>query len=161
MGYLHWEMPTNHQTFIDARIEKLRLLKELLNDPEMLSLVRTMLASMDGPTVTPVPRSDSAPRRKYSRRGGSLIDKTYKGLREYGEPTTARELAQFMASGGYKFKARDPNIAVSKALRILTDAGKIQAKRGDHAKAPIVYRLAEMVNVGGDDKVPVQGELTH
>jgi hypothetical protein len=124
---------------IDRRIRKLQKLKGVLADPEMSELLQEMFTGSS--KVVPVAASQptqlplSKARRKYKRNGGSsLIERTYESLRKYGEGTSAKELADFMKSSGYKFKAKDANIAVSKALRLLADLGRIKAVRGQHAK---------------------------
>ena len=147
---------------IQDRLDKLQQMANWFDaDPALMPLFRALFIDVVqiAPPKTTKPLSITPARRKYHRRGGSLVDHTFKSLREYGEPTTAKELAQFMASSGYEFKAKDPNIAVSKALRFLAETGKIQSKRGAHAKAPIIYWIAAaVVNV---DQVPVQGEFRH
>lgn len=152
---------TDNLTLIDRKIRKLQQLRDLLADPEIAEFVQTMFAKSAPAKFQATQLVLPKPRRKYERRGGSLVDKTYKSLREFGEPTTAKELAEFMKSGGYKFKAKDPNIAVSKALRQLADIQKISSRRGEHAKAPIVYWIADVIDTGEIDRIPVQEEMRH
>ena len=154
---------TMRQTNIHDRLEKLQLMATWFDkDPALLTLFRELFeipSSESAPTVPPPSVEQNptvVPRRKYARRGGSLIDHTEKSLREYGEPTTAKELAQFMVSSGIKFKAKDPIIAVSKTLRHLKDIGKINSKRGDHSKAPIVYWSLQPTVLRASDEIPVQ-----
>jgi hypothetical protein len=160
-------MTENIQTLIDRKIKKLQALRDLLADPEMVELVQTMLVG-NAPKPATVAASQEMqfefprPPRKYRRHGGSLIDQAYKSLRQHGERTTAKDLADFMRSSGYKFKARDANIAVSKALRILADLGRIKAERGEHAKAAIVYWAPQPdPSLDLATEFPAQEETTH
>lgn len=135
-------MTDNAYSTIERRIRKLQQLQSLLQDPELADVVQSVLQA--SPKSAPVAESQppltfKRARKRYQRRGGSLIERTFTSLREWGEPTTAAELADFMKSGGYKFAARDPKIAVSKVLRQLADAQKIKARRGDHSKSAIIY----------------------
>jgi hypothetical protein len=151
---------------IERRIRKLQEAKDMLADPEIYELMRSIFA--DSAKAAPVAGFQGAqlelprPRRKYKRRGGSLLDETFSRLREYGEPTTAKELAEFMQASGYRFRARDKNIAVSKVLRQLAGMGKIQSKRGEHAKAPIRYWVnveePDLKSVTQFRDIPIPGE---
>ena len=133
----------NSIALIDRRILKLKQARELLADPEMYELLRSIFSNLPKAASTAdsqgvqleLPRTP----RKYRRRGGSLVERTFEHLREYMEPTTAKDLADFMVSKGYRFHAKNRNVAVSKALRQLANAGRIQSRRGDHAKSPIFY----------------------
>jgi len=120
----------------------LQQLQSLLHDPDLADVVQSVLQST--PKAAPVAESQppltfKKARRKYQRNGGSLIDRTLASLRDHGEPATAAGLAAFMQGSGYRFKAKDANIAVSKVLRQAAQSGKIKSKRGDHSKAPILY----------------------
>lgn len=145
---------------IDRRIKKLQQLRDLLADPELAEFTEEMFASKPVPTAESqlsLPRA----KRRYERRGGSLITKTEKSLREFGGSTTATELAGFMQKDGFKFKAKNPNIAVSKALRQLAAMGRINSRRGDSPKAPITYWVPATLVLQSLAKVPVQEETTH
>jgi hypothetical protein len=154
-------MTQNINALIDRKIQKLRQLQSLLADPEMAELVQTMFASKPATGAASQQAELNLPkvRKAYQRQGGSLIEETYRYLREWGEPATAKDLADFMQSSGYNFKAKDRHIAVSKALRQLA-VRRIKHKRGDHAKAPIIYwvdsdSIAGAMGRAGD-QVPVQ-----
>jgi hypothetical protein len=88
-----------------------------------------------------------------------LVEQVFAHLREFGQRTTAKHLADYMSLGGYRFRAKDPNIAVSKSLRQLSDAGRVISERGEHAKAPITYWVSG-APPEKRDQVSVQGELT-
>lgn len=163
-------MTDNHKTLIQRKIRKLQQLEALLDDPDISDVVQSIIALT--PKPAPVAESEQPQlfkkaRRRYQRNGGSLIDRTLAALRDMGTTATATSLAIFMREQGYKFKARDANVAVSKVLRQLADAGKIKSKRGDHVKAAILYWF-EVPETGKPQvpvpvynaQVPVQ-EITH
>jgi hypothetical protein len=158
-------MTPNLSAVIDRKIKKLQQLRDLLADSEMAELVQAMFSD-----TVPKPANGAAsdvkqlefpkPRRTYRRNGGSLLERTFKSLHEYHEQATAKDVADFMRASGYRFKAKDPNIAVSKALRQLHEAGKISAERNpNNPKAAIVYWVSQPLRIA--DQIPVQGEVTN
>jgi hypothetical protein len=160
-------MTPNLSAVIDRKIKKLQQLRDLLADSEMAELVQAMFVDAVPKPATGAPSQGNQLefpklRRKYQRTGGSLLDQTYKSLLAYHQRATAKDLADFMQRTGYRFKAKDPNIAVSKALRLLAEAGKITAQRGDNPKAAITYWIPQPDSLqeltGG---IPVQVETRH
>jgi hypothetical protein len=158
----------NKKPDVQDRLDKLQTMANWFdNDPALFPLFRELFSIPTTTTTSlvaaPSHESDHAlkPRKKYTRRGGSLLDHVEKSLRDYCEQTTAKELAQYMAASGIKFKARDPEIAVSKALRHLAKMGRINAQRGGHSKAPIIYWSLQPTVIRASEQIPGQERITH
>jgi hypothetical protein len=151
-------MTTNVQNALDDKIRKLQQLRDLLSDPEIARLARSILSKPNGAVATTVAASAiTAPTRRGrppKRKRGSLKTKALEIVRKSTGPLSAKAVAEAMESEGFSFEAQDKFIAVSKALRSLAKATKIHYKPGDRPKAAIMYsRLPSLV--------PVQGETRH
>src|SRR5258708_37218476 len=133
----------NIQSALDEQIKKLQLLRDLLSDPDIARIARTLL--VERATPSPAPMLSVAPvaprkgrRRKQKR--GTLKKKALEIVKKSTRPLTARDVAAAMEAEGFDFESDDKTVAVSKALRTLARATKIDhRKSGEGAKSAILY----------------------
>jgi hypothetical protein len=149
-------MTTSIQNALDDKIRKLQQLRDLLSDPEIAKIARSILSRRDasGTAVDAVmaaispARAPANVRRKRKKKRGILVKKVFEMVRDSTVPLTAKEVALALDRDGFDFKAEDKIVSVSKALRSLAAKQKINHKRGQHAKAAISYsRLPSLVPV--------------
>lgn len=123
-------MTSDLKQVIDARIRKLQHLRELAEDPEVMSLLRDHLVGAHGnghkPTdVRPslIPSGDASDVRP--RRGDQLrmVEET---LAEATEPLDTDQIVARMQSKGFVFAAAIPKVAVNECLRQLEKRGRAE-----------------------------------
>jgi hypothetical protein len=138
-------MPMNAQTALARRLKKVRLLGELLGDPEIAAVARTILATPDIGVPMPKPNIRKG-RTGRGKRG--LKKKALDIVKRSTAPLSAKEVAEAMEREGFTFESVDKAVAVSKALRTLAKSQKIGHKKGDRPKDAIMYtRLPTLVPV--------------
>ncbi len=151
------------QTSISDKIRKLELLRDLLADPEIATMARSILSPKSSTAANVSEPSDvnQQPPRKTRRaasfKRGALIRSVSDILKTATSPMSAKEVMHILEQRNFHFSAEKKQVAVSKALRSLHKKKKINAeKKGNGPKAPIFYWKAG----AGANLFPVQ-ETTH
>lgn len=134
----------NIQSALDEKIRKLQQLRDLLSDPEIAKIARNLLSQRNGaepPAPTPVSSSANVTRRirRSGRKRGALLKAALDIVKSAAKPLTAKDVTGFMELNGFNFEAKDKQIAVSKALRVLAGQRRIGSERTGRGKAPLVY----------------------
>jgi len=141
-----------------SKAKKLEMLAALLDDGEIASELAGLFSSAT-PTPIPVAPKSRTPQRKaahrkHPRKRRGLEAVAVEMVKMAGVPMSARAVTQRLEDSGFAFGARNHQVAVSKALRQAAKHDKIAEKRGEYAKAAIVY-----VPFSAASKGPVQGSL--
>jgi hypothetical protein len=136
-----------------SKAKKLEQLAALLEDDEIAAELAGLFPATPIPAPAPNPdeveraassaakkspatRQKRASKRRRRGLGAAVIDM----VRASQLPLTAAAVTDRLETTGYPFGAKNPKVAVSKALRQAAEAKKIDAaKTGDHAKSAIVY----------------------
>ena len=143
----------------EEKIRRLKLLKELLGDPELAALVKGQLSKQAEMTVAAQPQQDremtrlrrrSGRKRQLKKRALEIVQKSTP------EMLTAKQVADQLEKEGFVFKAKDKTVAVSKALRSLADEKEIQSRPGEKSKSAIRYSAPPSLR-----NLPVQEMMTH
>jgi hypothetical protein len=142
----------------EEEIRRLKLLKELLDDPEIAAVAKAqLLKQAEIKVVAQSQREREKPR--LSRRSGrkrQLKKRALEIVKKSTEKLTAKEVAEQLEKQGFAFKAKDKTVAVSKALRSLADEKEIEAVPGEKSKSAIRYSAPpSLLNL------PVQENFTH
>lgn len=128
---------------IDARIQKLQQLKQLLADPEMAGLMRDALVSTNGTEASAQARSSKGPRRfprAPGSRKGDLIKTVLAVARDFETQTyTKNSVLKALVDRGFQFATRKPQVAVGGALRKLARQRKIKVTAEGEGRIPNVY----------------------
>lgn len=139
---------------LQAKIERLKLLKGFISDPEtsafLLSLTkngdeaeanRLSFAGKEGRQET---ETETTTTTTTIHSKGYLLMTVRRVARSFDEPWyTAYEVMKRMASQGFMFEAAEPRIAVNAALRKLEERGQIKIYRLGSGRRPTKYRNLE------------------
>lgn len=150
---------------VESQIKKLEELRRIASDPELLSLLETVMVNGSTPPaalpqpilpLVSTPAADSAllpPMRSAliapsSARKGQLQAAVRDAVLRTDRPFTGYVLARKMENEGYKFASNRPGIAVIDALRALVKKGVVRVyRKGSGSEATIFERVT-----GGPDK---------
>lgn len=141
-------MPQDTRTRLENRIKKLQQLHDLLGDPDISAEVESLYSHRNGaspaepqkPQIMRVTTHTSpTPKRKKRGSGRQMTRHAVAVVNEASTPITARDVADVMTEAGFHFKAGNKYIAVSKALRRVSEDGEIKSIPGPSPKAPITY----------------------
>ena len=124
---------------LDAKIERLRRLREILQDDETRELASQLLTGSNG-------TSDAGPilvsRRTKTAKKGALLRKVFETAKAQSQTFTVKMILDAMTQGGFHFQAADPTIAVGGVIRKLAKRGKFRVvEQGAGAKGS-VYEVA-------------------
>jgi hypothetical protein len=108
---------------LDARIEKLRRLREILQDDETRELADQILSGTNStaqaaPVVTP--------RRPKTAKKGQLLKKVFETAKGQAQNFTIKTILDAMTESGFHFQAANPTIAVGGVIRKLAKRGKLR-----------------------------------
>jgi hypothetical protein len=103
---------------LDDRIKKLQQLRELAADPEMAGLLAEFAQSS--------PHSVSAPPNGNGASLDGLFECAKKAIATFSGDFTVKEFAEQLKAAGYKFQAKDEDIATYGVLRRLKDKGAVR-----------------------------------
>jgi hypothetical protein len=138
----------------EEEIRRLKLLKELLDNPELAAVAKEQLlkqADMKARSLPQQERETARPRRRSSHRR-QLKKRALEIVTKSTEQLTARDVAEQLGKSGFTYEA----VAVSKALRALADEKEINAAPGEKPKSAIKYSAPPSL-LG----MPVQEFRTH
>jgi hypothetical protein len=124
---------------LKSQIKKLELLEQLMGDPEVAAMARSLLFRQ---TTLPSGARVSATVRIQNRlRKGKpgLKRKAFDVVQGTTKPLTAKEVTDLMEQDGFNIRSKNKTVAVSKALRSLAVEHKILHSRGEKVKAAIKY----------------------
>jgi hypothetical protein len=142
----------------EEEIRRLKLLKELLGYPELAAVAKEQLLKQAEPVRAAQPeqgRERSRPRRRSSRKR-QLKKRALEIVKKSTAMLTAKQVTEQLEKEGFNFKAKDRAVAVSKALRALSEEKEIQALPGEKSKSAIRYSAPpSLLNL------PVQENITH
>jgi hypothetical protein len=133
---------------LDDYIKRLQQLRDLLRDPEIAAIARTMLSvsatqehasNGSGAIANAIPTSPQVP-IKPARKRGALVRAVFEVTRRATSPMSAKGVTEALESNGFAFGAQDRQVAVSKALRTLWKQNKIEAEQNGGKKSAIFYR---------------------
>jgi hypothetical protein len=124
-------------TPLEARIRKLQLLRELVEDPEMVQLFLEMVSSSNGhkPLEPAKTQAKNASTTKAATPRGELKATVVKIIPTLQQPFNIRTVVEAIASTGYTFQANDPFIAVGSVLKRLAENGKLKRVKEPDSRA--------------------------
>jgi hypothetical protein len=125
----------------EEEIRRLKLLRELLSDPELAAVAKEQLLKQTEMKAAAQSRQEGGATRPRKRSGGKrqLKKRALEIVTKSTAMLTAKEVAEQLEKEGFTFKAKDKTVAVSKALRSLADEKEIQAIPGEKSKSAIKY----------------------
>jgi hypothetical protein len=103
------------------RIKKLQELKKLASDPEMLTLLESLVAQ-NGNGHKP---QSAKTRRHKKHRKGHLLKATQKAIGTLVGTFTVHNVVEAMQHAGFNFAAQKPAVAVGSVLRKLAEQDKL------------------------------------
>jgi hypothetical protein len=115
---------------IDAKIAKWQELRRMADDPEMESMLRSLI---DSAVPAPLALSSGwpapAPRPANPSGRGQLKATVLKILAESGKSLTTNEIADLMSKQGFEFNSQRPYVAVNEALNTWQLEGRVKVDR--------------------------------
>jgi hypothetical protein len=133
---------------IDAQIKRLEEVRRIAADPELLSLLETVVVP-NGVNGTPETNKPSADGRPNSRRdpaaifqAGTKVHAVAACALAQEKPFSGYDLAQIMIEGGYQFSETKatPGLAVTDILRLtLVGKGIVKIHRPGKGSEPTLY----------------------
>jgi len=146
-------MESRIDSLIDEEIQQLQRLKELAAQPRILELMRRIVEESDSQTngaasknghkseyVAPRPKKRSkAPKQQVAY--GALTDKTREVVAEFEKQSyTVPDVVEKMIASGFRFKAKNPRMAVHGVLAKLIEEGSVTRHSTGSGRTPSEYR---------------------
>ena len=141
-------MAQDTRTRLENRIKKLQQLHDLLGDPDISAEMESLYSNRNGaasaeprnpPAMRVTTRTSPAPKRSKRGNGRKMTRRAVEIVNGSLLPITARDVADKMTNEGFNFKSGNKYIAVSKALRRVSEDNEINAQPGPSPKSPILY----------------------
>jgi hypothetical protein len=132
--------PVNTKPLHD-KMRKLRMVEEILADPELVELLLQMLPTANGkrPEAAKTKAKSASPKRAFTGRG-DLEAAVTKALPYLSGSFTSRELIAKVESTGYVYTAKDKGIATSSSIKRLINKGILARADSSKNRKDFKYR---------------------
>ena len=135
---------------VDSQIRKLEELRRIASDPELLSLLETVM--VNGATRREPPSSNAKgnkkpPTKKETAKKGEFQAAVREAIMRFDRPFSGYTVARRMEMDGYSFVSSRPGIAVIDALKALVKKGVVRVfKQGKGSEATLFERIPPGTN---------------